>query len=424
MNEILPSQLVHKKENVYFAIVLVFSLLTYLFLTISVVGIVIIVLMILLSLFLHALMLGGIRRVGVRLTEEQFPEVYHRANELSEKMGLVKMPDVYILESQGMLNAFATRFFGRNMVVLYSEIFELIEREAEEELLFVMAHEFAHIKRKHVLVHLLLLPAMWVPFVGNAYVRACEYTCDRHAAYYVGALEPSRNALTLLAIGKDLYKKVNQEAYMRQMETEAGFFAWLHEKLSTHPHLPKRIYELQRFFAAEQTPLLREPKKKIIVGIVVSILVILLAVGGSYTFYKGLEKLGLFSLSDLLEVEGMTPLMDAANANDVDAIQKLLDEGVDLEEVDVDGTTALHWAVFNMNLEAAKLLLENGADPNAVDYYDTSPLMSAVFNEDVEMVQLLLENGADKEFVDSAGYTAYDYSLDYENADIQELVKP
>lgn len=422
MNSYLPSQLVHRKENIYFALVLTFSILTYLFLVFSILGIGIIIVMVLLSVFFHGLMVGGIRRNGVRISEEQFPSLYEKAKEMAAQMGLEKMPQMYVMESQGILNAFATRFFGRNMVVLYSEIFELIERDAEDEVLFVLAHEFAHLKRKHVTVNFLLLPAMWVPFLGDAYLRACEYTCDRYATYYSGSLPASKNALTILAIGKELYKKVNKESYMRQIESEAGFFVWLNEKLSTHPHLPKRLYEVDRFFSETEVETLKEPKRGIVIGVIVTLLLSLVFAGGVYMTFKALEKFNIFS--EAFEIEGMTPLMEAASKNDTDAISTLLDEGADINEVDSEGSSALHWAVYSGYYEAAALLLENGADANTVDIYDATPLISAVFAEDVEMVNLLLEYGADANYIDASGYTAYDYALDYENAELQELLAP
>ncbi|MGG7621070.1 M48 family metallopeptidase [Bacillus coreaensis] len=422
MNTYLPAQLVHRKENIYFALVLTFSILTYLFLVFSILGIGIIIVMVLLSVFFHGLMVGGIRRNGVRISEEQFPTLYQKAQETAAQMGLEKMPQMYVIESQGTLNAFATRFFGRNMVVLYSEIFELIERDAEDEVLFVLAHEFAHLKRKHVTVNFLLLPAMWVPFLGDAYLRACEYTCDRYATYYSGSLPASKNALTILAIGKELYKKVNKESYMRQIESEAGFFVWLNEKLSTHPHLPKRLYEVDKFFSETEVETLKEPKRGIVIGVIVALLLSLVFAGGVYMTYKALEKFNVFS--EAFEIEGMTPLMEAASENDTDAISTLLDEGADVNEADSEGSTALHWAVYSGYYDAAALLLENGADANTVDIYDATPLISAVFAEDVEMVKLLLEYGADANYIDASGYTAYDYALDYENAELQELLGP
>lgn len=422
MNSYLPSQLVHRKENIYFALVLTFSILTYLFLVFSILGIGIIIVMVLLSVFFHGLMVGGIRRNGVRISEEQFPTLYQKSQEMAAQMGLEKMPQMYVIESQGTLNAFATRFFGRNMVVLYSEIFELIERDAENEVLFVLAHEFAHLKRKHVTVNFLLLPAMWVPFLGDAYLRACEYTCDRYATYYSGSLTASKNALTILAIGKELYKKVNKESYMRQIESEAGFFVWLNEKLSTHPHLPKRLYEVDKFFSETEVETLKEPKRGIVIGVIVALLLSLVFAGGVYMTYKALEKFNVFS--EAFEIEGMTPLMEAASENDTDAISTLLDEGADINEVDSEGSSALHWAVYSDQLDAAALLLESGANANTVDAYDSTPLIDATYHENVEMVKLLLQYGADANYVDGTGYTAYDYALDYENVELQELLAP
>jgi Zn-dependent protease with chaperone function len=82
-------------------------------------------------------MLGYIRTNGVRLNQDQFPQVYEKDKGLCAKMDMKFVPDVYVLESSEALNAFATRFFGSNMVVLYSTIFEMIEEGAEEELSFV-----------------------------------------------------------------------------------------------------------------------------------------------------------------------------------------------------------------------------------------------------------------------------------------------
>lgn len=422
MNSNLPTQLVHRKENIYFALVLTFSILTYLFLVFSILGIGIIIVMVLLSVFFHGLMVGGIRRNGVRIHEEQFPLLFQKAQEMAVQMGLEKIPQLYVIESQGTLNAFATRFFGRNMVVLYSEIFELIEEDAQEEVLFVLAHEFAHLKRKHVTVNFLLLPAMWVPFLGDAYLRACEYTCDRYATYYSGSTAASKNALTILAIGKVLYKKVNKESYMRQIESEAGFFVWLHEKLSTHPHLPKRLYEVDKFFSETEVMTLKEPKRGIVIGMIIALLLTLVFAGGVYMTYKALEKFSFFS--EAFEIEEMTPLMEAASENDTDAISTLLDEGADVNEVDSEGSSALHWAVYSGQLDAAALLLESGADPNTVDAYGSTPLIDATYNDDVELVKLLLQYGADATYVDASGYTAYDYALEYEYRKLQELLGP
>jgi Zn-dependent protease with chaperone function len=185
-----------------------------------------------------------IRGNGVKVTSGQFPEIHSKVYELAIKMEMKKLPDVFIVQSEGMLNAFAARFLGRNMVVLYSGITELHVREGKEELDFVIAHELAHIKRNHILKNLFILFGNWVPFLGSAYSRACEYTCDALAHYHTGNLEASKRALTVLAIGPELYHHVSEAEYLRESSLEKNLFVWLSEKVSTHPALPKRIYQL------------------------------------------------------------------------------------------------------------------------------------------------------------------------------------
>ena len=78
-----------------------------------------------------------------------------------------------------------------------------------------------------------------IPFLEAAYSRACEYTCDN-----IGdALAPGKSvaALVLLAAGRDVYKRVNPESYVRNAEennTAVVKFAGL---FMSHPYLPRRI---------------------------------------------------------------------------------------------------------------------------------------------------------------------------------------
>ncbi|MBS3974557.1 MAG: M48 family metallopeptidase [Actinobacteria bacterium] len=231
--------LVHPKEKLYFAVSLVISLLVYLALVISLVGIVYIILGIIVAFIVHGLFIGAIRGNGIRVSDKQLPEVYRLAQQIAEQMELKPVPAIYVLQSGGFLNAFATMFLGRNFVVIYAEVLELAWEKGESAVAFVISHEFAHIKRRHLNWRWLLYPAMLIPFLGSAYSRACEYTCDRIAAHY----QPAGAAAGLLvfAAGKKLYRFVDPEEFSNQAETERGFWVWLAEVLSTHPNLPKRL---------------------------------------------------------------------------------------------------------------------------------------------------------------------------------------
>lgn len=437
----MKNRLVYRKENIYFAITLLFSILAYVVLVFSLVGILIILGLMLVSYFFHALSMASIRRNGVRISEQQFPYLYQKAVKLAEDMELVKMPAIYVMESMGMLNAFATRFFGKNMVVVYSEIFDLVEENREEEVLFVLAHEFAHLKRRHVLIHLLLLPAMFVPFLGEAYLRACEYTCDRYAAYYVGNVNTAKETLSMLAIGKKLSGKMNKEAYVQQLREESGFFAWMSEKLSSHPDLPKRINALEHWVNPELYPLVREKKTGIIVlGSIASIVIAASLTGAMVLLVQGSKALTSFLEDPYLYEDSYSyeddeyiyeedlvdspPVIQAVMEEDKKKLEQLVAEGADIDEKDAEGYTALQYAVSWGDIETAKWLIENGSNVNSTDNWGSTPLMNAVYNvADVELVELLLTNGADKTLEDSEGKTAYDYAVEIRDPELRDLLK-
>jgi len=246
---------VNKKENFYFYVRLVISLglyywlikfaitsfqsedprLTSLYLMVYVYAIIIL----LFVFFRFAVLIGHLKGNAIKLSPNQFPDIYQTVVKQSQLLGLKYVPDVYILQSGGILNAFATKFMGNNYIVLYSEIVESAYEQDKNILEFITGHELGHIKRNHMIKNLLLFPSFLIPFLAAAYSRACEYTCDNiaHSLSPMGA----KSGLLILASGRTLYKKVNLKDYLAQDQTEAGFWKWFAEKVSSHPNLTKRI---------------------------------------------------------------------------------------------------------------------------------------------------------------------------------------
>jgi len=195
--------------------------------------------------FRHGILIGYLKGNAIRVSENQFPEVYTLAKNQSEKLGLDKIPAIYILQAGGLLNAFATRFLGSDFVVIYSDILETAYEQGNKALEFIVAHELGHIKRKHCTKRLLLFPSLIVPFLNSAYSRACEYTCDRIG--YSLCPEGSISGILTLAAGKHLHSKINVEDFLLKSQMEYGFWKWFAEIISSHPNLPKRISEFKSF---------------------------------------------------------------------------------------------------------------------------------------------------------------------------------
>jgi ankyrin repeat protein len=77
------------------------------------------------------------------------------------------------------------------------------------------------------------------------------------------------------------------------------------------------------------------------------------------------------------------------------AVQKLLDEGVDVNWKDTLGDTALICASVHGHVEIIKLLLDKGALPDIQNNFGGTALMNASHNGRVDCARLLLERGAD-----------------------------
>ena len=343
---------------------------------------------------------------------------------------------MFVIHSEGAFNALATRFLGRNMVVIYSEVFELARERGEAELDFIIAHELSHVKRRHVWKNILIMPAQFIPFLSQAYSRSCEYTCDREAAYYIQNGMAAKQALTILGVGKKLYSEVNEDAYLEQIHTESNIAVWLSEVLSSHPLLPKRIQAVGNFMRIEGTPNYYSNSSKIALGVgaligiffVCYIAVIALFAAGKLT-YASLFSGSIFNelspeedyLSDEYSLT-LTPLMEAVSDGDEEKVNSLLSSGIDIEEMDSERTTALHYAIYAGNIAIAEKLLEAGANPNTSDNYSNT-LTAALEYQNYEMAALLYEYGADPKIVDPQGLSALNMLEVYSEEEFLDIIR-
>jgi Zn-dependent protease with chaperone function len=232
------------KEPRYFILALVVSSLLLLAFVLSIVGIAYIIFFGLFFFFSQGIMIANLRGNAVRVTSVQFPDLYKTVETMSAKLGLAVVPQTYVLQSGGVLNAFATRFLRRDFLVLYSSILEMAYADGQEAVEFVVGHELGHVALGHVKKKMWTLPSMFVPFIGSAYSRACERSADNVGIFLSpgGAVK----GLCVLAAGCRLSEHVDADTFADQTAQNCGFWEWLAEHLATHPFLANRVRAAQK----------------------------------------------------------------------------------------------------------------------------------------------------------------------------------
>jgi Zn-dependent protease with chaperone function len=231
-------------EEPLFVFSLVVSVLIWIVLLITIIGAIYAAMFGVFFFLLHLGFIAHVRGSAVRLGPNQFPELHQRVAQLAVRMGMTTVPEAYLMQAGGSLNAFATRFLGVNFIVLYADLLEACgSNDAARDM--IIAHELGHIHRGHVRWHWLLLPSNIVPFLAMALSRAREYTCDRYGRAGAESTDGALLGLSILAAGAKYGPRVNREALVAQRETLNTGWMTLGEWLSTHPPLAKRLAQIE-----------------------------------------------------------------------------------------------------------------------------------------------------------------------------------
>ncbi len=137
---------------------------------------------------------------------------------------------------------------------------------------------------------------------------------------------------------------------------------------------------------------------------------------------------GLASLILVLAFTGAvgpadSPVADATERGDLEAVRTLLRDGADVNTAQSDGMTALHWAATHNDAEIARILLYAGATPRATTRLGGyTPLHMASRSGSTDVAQLILEAGADPNVFTSTGVTAMHFAADADAAGVVALL--
>ena len=181
----------------------------------------------------------------VLLGPDQFPELHAMVLAGARELSLNPPPRAFLYNSNGVLNAFARRLLGGRYVFLTSA---LVEASSDDQVRFVIGHELGHHAAGHLnpWMNALKLPGHIVPFLGPAYSRAREFTCDAIGAHLSNNLTVSRSALLMLGCGcRRLNGALNCEAFMAQEAMVPPITGFVAERFRSHPRLTRRLKALK-----------------------------------------------------------------------------------------------------------------------------------------------------------------------------------
>ena len=236
------AQLVYPRERSLGMLTLILGVLAWLALIAGTFGSALIALAIgfVAYLFMQSTLIAYIKGNGVELSAEQFPDLYAHFAACCDRLQMARRPKAYVLNGNGGLNAFATRFLGEQFVILFSDVVDAMEQHPDG-VRFYIGHELGHLRMKHLSGRLLRWPVLWLPLIGAAYSRARETTCDRHGLACCASGEGAARSLAALSAGSQRWKNIDLPAYLRQAAHASGFWMSFHELTAGYPWLTKRV---------------------------------------------------------------------------------------------------------------------------------------------------------------------------------------
>ena len=185
------------------------------------------------------------RGTALQLSRSQYPEIYSTMTSFARSLQLRRTPDLYLMNGNGVLNAFAAQAFGHEFIVIANELFANLDKRSQTGLRFILGHELAHIKLHHVSLwyQLSICYTNWVPILGSWLSRLREYSCDRHGA---DLCPDGETGLVLLTSGRYTEQQVDVPQLLEQGRRLHGFWVEIAQWPRSHPWTVRRLQTLYK----------------------------------------------------------------------------------------------------------------------------------------------------------------------------------
>lgn len=217
-----------------------------------------------------------------QITEGSCKELYNQILDVQKTLDVYPMPSLYT-EWHYEINGYTTGYKDNTLMVLKSGAVDLLE---ENELKYVIGHEFGHIKSGHVIYHVMaqfINEALGeIPIVGSFtepialwlkyWDRMSEFTSDRAGLLACQDIDAALNAIVKMAgLPKRYYGENLRDSFIKQAESFSIDLNTISEKTiklisiatSSHPWTVVRAVELIKWYeSGEYDRIINEHKSK------------------------------------------------------------------------------------------------------------------------------------------------------------------
>lgn len=187
---------------------------------------------------------ASIRGNSVRLSSDQFPEVYAVLQEHCRRLGMSAIPELFLTGSS--IQPFSKTFSStrENYIVLHQALFDIDDRKTMDVISFTLAHELGAIRLNQTAIwnEMLLTYVSILKWFRYPLERVRTFSRDRYGA----ALSPTGfRGLLIYAIGRRLMDEVNVEEYFAQFRAYGGLWPYLNMFFEAKPQVFVRLHRLR-----------------------------------------------------------------------------------------------------------------------------------------------------------------------------------
>jgi hypothetical protein len=187
---------------------------------------------------------AAIRGNSVRLSENQFPEIYAILQSHCRRLGMSELPELFLTGSS--IEPFSNTFssWGEKYIVIHQIIFDIDDRKTMDVISFILGHELGSVRLNHTAVwnEMLLTYVSALKLFRNPLERVRTYSRDRYGA----ALTPTGfRGLLISATGRRLMDHVDIEDYLLQSRKYGGLWSNVNVFFEPKPQVLLRLNQLR-----------------------------------------------------------------------------------------------------------------------------------------------------------------------------------